>query len=812
MTPPAPPGLAVAVWRSVTAPAPEWAGAWSWGPSWPLLGPALATTSKASAPLWSPTVLRPGASRRASSEVEALTALVLDVDASASAEAQAATLDRLDALARAGVGYHIHTTFSHSPEAPAWRAIIPLSRPVSVADWPRFWRAATASIAPAADPHCSDPCRAYYVPSHPPDMASHAVSYMVPGGPLDPDAYLTPAGAPTAPMPREPIERERLERLALKWQKSKVESRSHLGHALARALRGEPYAPVGARDTTLFQLSRDIIREIPTADPASIAALFAAALSHDPGGPTVDVLSEKLARAAEHPDLAPATVAGRMAEVWRVAGAPDRSGPYTPADLSHPQVMADFGHALDAQSHEWVLQYQRSHYYMVIHPDRGPVYHGPFGDDARLAAHTYLSTSPVPLHQVTPSGGLAPRHPLDIALSHGTVLRDVRLDLRAQRQRYEPHARTLVEAPCPIRSITPRRSFEVETWLRILTGDPETFHKVTMWMSHITDLSDIAPVLLLTGPPGCGKSLLAIGLSRIWTEHGPSTLDAAMAQFNDGITRCPLVLGDEGIPHDHRGRPRTQDLRRIVSERVRPLRRKFVPEAQCEGALRVMVTANNEDVLSLHEDLSTSDIQAVADRILHVEIPPIRGQQAARYLATLDTSTFVDGDALAAHALWLAEQRALPEDERIVKGLDRQGRFLFASTDPDGTATGPSPLAVRLAVRGGWRSSVCQWICAWLLTPRILAGRVRSEADRPRIDGSRVIVTPRVLHAQWDAYHTAQGERKPSLSAIARAWDALADGGRGVHLATLSTWASSHGYASREDLARGMVEAAGGRK
>jgi hypothetical protein len=104
---------------------------------------------------WSPTKYTDGSKSRGNAGVEAVSALVFDCDRIPPDE------KRLESLYWIG-----HTTWSHTPKAPRWRVVIPLTKPVGAAEWPDVWRRARAALCPEADPACKDASRAYWLPSH----------------------------------------------------------------------------------------------------------------------------------------------------------------------------------------------------------------------------------------------------------------------------------------------------------------------------------------------------------------------------------------------------------------------------------------------------------------------------------------------------------------------------------------------------------------------------------------------------------------------------------------------------------------------
>jgi hypothetical protein len=106
---------------------------------------------------WSPTKYRDGATARGNDGVEAVSCLVFDCDRVSP-----------DPKRLEGVYWIAHTTWSHTPDKPRWRLILPLAKPVATANWRDVWQRARAALCPEADPACKDPSRAYWLPSHPP--------------------------------------------------------------------------------------------------------------------------------------------------------------------------------------------------------------------------------------------------------------------------------------------------------------------------------------------------------------------------------------------------------------------------------------------------------------------------------------------------------------------------------------------------------------------------------------------------------------------------------------------------------------------
>jgi len=136
----------------------------------------------------------------------------------ASVSALVFDLDRIppDPERLAGIYWIGRTTWSHQPEAPRWRVVIPLAAAVPASQWSEVWRRARAALCPEADPQCKDASHQYYLPSHPvgvtPEASCHdgplldvATLPELPPEPKRPDVHLLP---PTAAL-CDPTARDR---------------------------------------------------------------------------------------------------------------------------------------------------------------------------------------------------------------------------------------------------------------------------------------------------------------------------------------------------------------------------------------------------------------------------------------------------------------------------------------------------------------------------------------------------------------------------------------------------------------------------
>jgi hypothetical protein len=122
--------------------------------------------------------------KRANANVETVAALVYDVD-------DGTTIDAL-ANAMGDVYGMITSTWSHTPTVPRWRPIIPLSRPVTRAEFDRVWRAGAMRIETVGRPDYAarDSAHVWSVPAVPRERVGDYVCRILAGPIFDVEAAL----------------------------------------------------------------------------------------------------------------------------------------------------------------------------------------------------------------------------------------------------------------------------------------------------------------------------------------------------------------------------------------------------------------------------------------------------------------------------------------------------------------------------------------------------------------------------------------------------------------------------------------------
>lgn len=215
------------------------------------------------------------------------------------------------------------------------------------------------------------------------------------------------------------------------------------------------------------------------------------------------------------------------------------------------------------------------------------------------------------------------------------------------------------------KTTTARYHEDVHAWLKLLGGG---HHEALLdWLATSTNLSRPTSAVYLEGPPGTGKTLLAIGLAALWGE-APISFNEALSRFNSGLSRCPVVLLDEGV-HPRRGEEAAVSarFRSLVADTDRRLEAKGRPTMSLAGSVRVMIAANNSSALPLLGNHTGEDIRAVVSRIRHFKVDP----RAKDLLGWEKTDGWVR-DArnrpgkIAEHVLWLSQNRSVELGERFL--------------------------------------------------------------------------------------------------------------------------------------------------
>lgn len=553
-------------------------------------------------------------------------------------------------------------------------------------------------------------------------------------------------------------------------------------------IEGKPFAKRGSREPTLQKITSSVAFCAPESTVDDLAKLFEASIAamaaeeNDPANPalTMDQVREKLGKAlarrhaayvqeraligkgfaglsspksdaAAAPSSATSSDSAASASMESDTYGVDRQEPYSDDEV------AGFARSQKCKRSEWpqrwAIQRENSYYVWTEDGYRSALTDKSVMSSLKRDLAPAVNGNHVDLWIQKADGGVRRRTLPEVIEAHGTVARDTHVDLGLPRSYYDPHTQVFHEAACPVRSdLEPTFTPEIDQWLKLLAG--EEYDRLLDWIATVTVLERQTAALLMTGRSGSGKGMLACGLAKIWgPDVSPTEIGRILDNWNADLMRCPLIFADEHVP----GKRRSADLRALIGSNSRTLTRKFMPNASMNGAIRLILAANNDKLLGIaDEDLTADDLDAIGSRFIHIEI----GKAPAKYLIDLGgrtaTANWVEGDALIArHALWLRENRKVRPGDR----------FLVAGRT--------SKMAYKMATRAPAAEAAVEWIVGYLMNPKLSDQQHRGLMH---VGNGEILATVDALRLGWN--HYIESSRLPRTAELGRAISNLSTGSK----------------------------------
>lgn len=717
------------------------------------------TSDKKSVETWSPSLYKAGYTRSAAN-VEAITGLVYDFDDKDEAFKQH-VLQSLD-----GYYYIVHSTFSNGQPGKGvrFRAVLPFEKPISPRGFKKFYAevAAHHGWADAYDKKLSHPAALVFWPSLATETSPHFLHF---GEGKFLEVAATPAEIHTPAAEKAQQLSSAGVIVGVKNEKSRDEDsrllkirlhtmRNTANVELVERLRnGKSLADVGERDAALQRavsvvafrlndeqltgLDEDIILDYlqPSID--------ATPYTDEDDRLTRDDAREKLRR-ARRDALAKREEAKSFENVFKKSEKRERPAtektPAAPSlDDSRSTYSEDAAKEISSRfcfgkNPSWVVQKGGTVYYLTKDG-----YEGPYSVSEYTATiKDTLRRAPISVQTIDSKGNLKDMKLSQILERHGRSILDYRGSFVVREHTYDIDTKTFTAAVCPLRDLSPLETPEVDKWLRFLGG--EHVEKFLDWVATVTDLSRTTCAVYLEGAPRTGKSLFAAALSRLWNTTGPTEMAGVLGtNFNAELLQCPLIMADEALPKGFKGESLSSQLRELVGVHSRTVNQKFQPAMRVEGAVRVVMAGNNSNLLQFREGLTEDDMQAVAERILHVRVSP----QAADYIAELGSERvrqFVEGDLVARHALWLRDtRRVLPLSRFLVTGSLAE-------------------VHTRLRMSSGHNSEVIEFLVTCMLH-RSAAEKAR-QAKTLFVKDGNLYVSSQVFQSDAWEFHVSDGKRR----------------------------------------------------
>lgn len=683
--------------RSLYSPPEAWDTTWEELAA-SILAPPPVLADKLAGQVWSPCERLPDAPTNDEVYCLRLHCAVVDYDT----DAARALPSAIATIQARGLEALVHSSHSATPENPKFRLILPLLIPITTGDWKRKWHA-IADHFPGLDKNCKDAGHRYFLPACGPSGPAFAAARFR-GRALDPATDLVGAGPSKA---KRRIVLEDLKHLAKQWSRARSLERVAMGRMLTALCEGRPFADRD-RDTACYRLTSDIMTAIPDGDPETLVPFF---------GPSLSLM------AGDHPPPPPEKI---LDQAQRAA---ER------AAIDMPQA--------DPTSDPMILVTPAGSTYYTRN---GVGWKGPWqGDAVAQSIHEDLGTSGrIQLYAMGPNGPRKKGRP-EILETYGRRIAEHRIVLGAPHSEFLPEAgifREAAAAPNPHLG-PPEFSMIVDGYLRSLAGEERHYHALNGWLSLLPDLRRPLAAMVLFGAAGAGKSLFAEACARLWSEEGPTAEVEASGTWTGSILRCPLVFADEAISAD------TKKIRYMIQSRSTLITRKYLPNIQAEGCIRMVIAANADHVLHFGEDLDAMDLQAFYERLYLVRVT-----EQAREYAAIHGRAIKAG--LARHALWLAAHYPKPTARFGVEG--------------------PTDDLARIATRGGIRSDLCRFVVEFLKSPVRIPGQAMQLYQPLGPDGlpsapAAIGISLAETLQQWERY--IPGGKAPKVQALRQAASSL---------------------------------------
>ncbi len=658
---------------------------------------------------------------RCNENVRHLDAGILDIDA----RTEPQILGGLQGISR--WAYHVHTTYSHGFRgAVSLRVVVPFARPASPAHYSALNHWLNAQTGGLSDKCVEKTSQPYYFPAtwrgnENVGTYNHDAPWLDPAEVLP---YLDITSGLEADPEGQVEASDRLARIRARLRR--VSNDDDYKPMILRLLRGDALAEKGERHDSYLRLS-GILASMTADDPLQDVVVlklfsrsFAVMRATDPGFDR----GEKLLQAYKSAVAKMQAAAKRQAERRRQKALDAQRGGeagYSPEEL---QRLAESQETMVVGlKHRWIVQKDTTYWFL-----RGDGrYVGPYSkEEAPIAVHTVLKRAPMELIWLTDKGQRdVPIR--ELVKEHGTIPARIVSDLAVQRSKLDSAGTTFYEAACPLRELEPREDPEIDMWLRIFAGDK--YGKVRDWLACAPDLDKMLCAVYLCGKKSAGKTLFAYGVGRLWTEGAPTSADEIFGgNFNESLLDCPVIHADESIPKRFNGMKPHELLRSIVSVTSRKIRRKYRATSDAMGALRVILSANNEYLLSCGS-MTQDDIEAVAEKVLFVEVPE-RSAEALRMVPREKREAWAR-EGIARHALWLREEHY----------VEPESRFWVAGSMSDTVRN--------LLTTGDWTSRMCEWCVRYLMNPGPQDAQTYKYVLRQ--DG-KLLVNPQAVIDNWAQY------------------------------------------------------------
>ena len=692
---------------------------------------------------------------RKACNIEAMSRIFVgDVDGAEEADIDA-LLASLD-----GVSCILYTTHSHMTprkhEKACYRVIVELDKEYPPALHESLWQEANRRLGGLLDPDARTPEQGYYLPAYPPGFGLFSEVFRQVGLPWRVSEMTTEAATPPSkgegvalsyskPPPSTAVMIATLN----SWIRGQQDPEKKLvGQAAKAFIAGKNAIPLGEgnRNAFLITLAGYLAHQWPHSPPDGISDVFGTMgwdLFNADGKYPLSSLSAMIERlqGSEQENIArieeERTEERRQAILRSTAGARDS----TITDEEREALGETYGvwreHTLALHKKDIFFLRPDGTY------DPGSV----MRDSLFVAARDRLAVFGDHIEYAYEDEQGKARRKTEKAFleEYATVVRNVVFDMTRPRGGWDAKAETIL-FPAAAPAVEPVGHEDVHNWLELL-GD-----SLIDMLACIPHFDRMLPALVLTGPAQCGKTVLAKGIGRAYGSD-PLDSETAFGSFNAAaMTKQPIILMDEKVSEAYR-KEGTTLIRRFLTQGTRLLDEKYQARVELRGYPRLIIAANNLDVLNTREEMSSEDRAAFSERLVHADLAA--GQKYLLSMRDRIQPDWIDRNHLAEHILYLAENWEI---------RNRGVRFYVAGNH--------TRLHDGLASRSGYASDIAYWLLSYVTSPE----RV-TNAHLPIIfDDKGFRVNVNALVQGWG--HYLKDHKPPSPSQISRALKSLSTGKR----------------------------------
>jgi hypothetical protein len=274
--------------------------------------------------------------------------------------------------------------------------------------------------------------------------------------------------------------------------------------------------------------------------------------------------------------------------------------------------------------------------------------------------------------------------PVDIINKHSVVLQEVRCLPQIDGGYIDDGSdgrKKALTIPMYRRStlLEPTYSAEVDGWLRALLG--KHYEAAARWIAYALDFEGVAICALsISSPPGTGKKLLITGLSECLERPYIIPSTAIGSKHNECLMRSPFVYVNEAWPVLQNATSPSDRFKEMTAGDDISVEPKFKPVMQVQNPLRILMTANNHDLIysmTRGRDLTPADKEAIGVRLMHIDVDEggrtYLEKLGGRHFTERDGARWIRGDSgqpssfvVARHFLYLYENNRTGRDQRLL--------------------------------------------------------------------------------------------------------------------------------------------------